>query len=748
MSQNDSFLSSTWSSTTNDSPATCFSSSISDVRRSRSRRRRSSAGEHDRNLAKSPRTGVRYDAVPCRRYSQSDALCGPCRRLDLHDLVTSRRDIRSSSGQFITYLDWTVDSTCALCAFLKSMRIPPHLSTTSKSDYEYGKNGTGYHLRAFSGMLSYREYFVRPPTNIKMSESSDTMLAVVPNGLFSDSRNTHQHVYADTLGSVGYILPVAYSSMSPWLTGRPVYSTRINLPLVQEWLQHCKKKHSCLMRFSRPLQLRMIDCKTLEIVTAPPNCNYFALSYVWGGASSAIMPEDTATLAPESSGDLRTAAPVVRDAIEVVQSLGWRYLWVDKYCIPQTNSTLKAEQIGRMDLIYEGAYCTIVAASGYTDQNGLPGISIPRHVQPSFSRNGCDVHFASSLPDPQAVITSSKWNTRAWTFQEALCSARRLVFTQHQVYFECKAMHTCEAVELPLSLITGAHARPVLFRDEWLTGTHRFGALSAFWSAVKAYSQRSMTFESDALIALEGILRRFQASPAFVYNIFGIPVVLNDGLRGDKDALLDPRLFVAGLSWHHGDVARRRKHFPSWTWAGWEGSVQPQRTFSGAGYTSSIRLWVRDVDDITFPWDMFWEGFWRADGKAKCYERFSCLVVEADMFKVQLLPREDQQGRNIAQGAAKTAAFDMVSPYNPIVRFSSVILPTNLAGQSKTTTELWDCILLGARTKRGDPDVMLLRWKAGFAERVWAGPLWPEKIARAEPKTHLPPLLRRKFPMS
>ncbi|KAJ4992475.1 tol protein [Stagonosporopsis vannaccii] len=572
------------------------------------------------------------------------------------------------------------------------------------------------------------------------------MLAVVPNGLFSEVKNAQQHVYGDTFGSAGYVLPVAYSSMSPWLTGRPVDPVRVNFPLVQEWLQHCKKKHSCMMRFSRPLQLSMIDCKTLEIVVAPPNCNYFALSYVWGAASVPVSASATAGDLPHETRDvLSTAAPVVRDAIRVVKSLGWRYLWVDKYCIPQADPMLKAEQIARMDLIYEGAYCTIVAASGCSDQDGLPGISVPRHAQPSFTLDGRDVHFVSSLPDPQAVIKSSIWNTRAWTFQEALCSARRLVFTRHQVYFECKATHACEAVELPLSLITGAHARPVLFRDEWLTGTHRFGALSAFWTAVKAYSQRSMTFDSDALTALEGILRRFQASPAFVYNIFGIPVVLEDGLRGEKDALLDNRLFIAGLSWHHGGAARRRKHFPSWTWAGWEGNVQLQRTFGGAGYTSNVRLWVRDKDGVTFPWDMFWDVFWRPEGKARCYARFECLVVEADVFKVQLVPRLYQQGRGTSTAAAKTPVFDMVSPYDPAVRYSSVIMPTNLVDQSRTTTELWDCMLLGAKTNGGNPDVMLLRWDVDGAERIWAGTLWPDKSYATRPRASFPPLLRKKF---
>ncbi|PSN65217.1 HET-domain-containing protein, partial [Corynespora cassiicola Philippines] len=347
------------------------------------------------------------------------------------------------------------------------------------------------------------------------------MLAVVPNGLFSDLKNPHQH-YASTFGSVGYILPVAYSSRAPWLTGRPVDPHRINLPLVQTWLQHCKKKHSCTMRYSRPSNLRMIDCKTLDIVAAPPNCNYFALSYVWG-APSAISPAATQDpmVGPGAREVLRRAAPVVRDAIAVVQSLGWRYLWVDKYCIPQSDAALKGEQIGKMDLIYEGAYCTIVAASGSSDRDGLPGISTARTRQPAFSHSGA--HFVSSLPDPQSAVRQSTWMTRAWTFQEALCSARRLIFTPQQVYFECKGLHACEAVELPLTLLAGQHARPVLFRDEWVQGARRFGALGAFWAAVREYSGREMTFDSDALAALEGVLRRFQASPAFVYNVFGIP---------------------------------------------------------------------------------------------------------------------------------------------------------------------------------------------------------------------------------
>lgn len=86
-----------------------------------------------------------------------------------------------------------------------------------------------------------------------------------------------------------------------------------------------------------------------------------------------------------------------------------------------------------------------------------------------------------------------------------------------------------------------------------------------------------MMFSSDASNALEGNLRRFQASPVFVHSILGIPVVLEECTGGGKDTLLNTRLFVAGLSWYRGGAARRREHLPCGTRAGWEDFVQLQR---------------------------------------------------------------------------------------------------------------------------------------------------------------------------
>lgn len=63
---------------------------------------------------------------------------------------------------------------------------------------------------------------------------------------------------------------------------------------------------------------------------------------------------------------------VVDDAITVVKTLGYRYLWVDRYCIEQENPENVEKQIAQMGQIYRDAEITIIAAS---DQGGLPGVS-------------------------------------------------------------------------------------------------------------------------------------------------------------------------------------------------------------------------------------------------------------------------------------------------------------------------------------------------------------------------------------
>lgn len=75
------------------------------------------------------------------------------------------------------------------------------------------------------------------------------------------------------------------------------------------------------------------------------------------------------------STSLPTALPAtILDAITVTNRLGFRYLWVDRYCINQHDKNKAQIQINQMDLIYQKASLTLVAASSKDPPYGLPGV--------------------------------------------------------------------------------------------------------------------------------------------------------------------------------------------------------------------------------------------------------------------------------------------------------------------------------------------------------------------------------------
>ncbi|KAK7990813.1 HET-domain-containing protein [Apiospora arundinis] len=133
--------------------------------------------------------------------------------------------------------------------------------------------------------------------------------------------------------------------------------------LVREWLGLCDfdlDDH----RFSIP-GMRVIDCHTRTIVDHTPGTAYFALSYVWGLANADMIEVDACLLNEANALPLPQMIPrVVANAIQVVQEAGYRYLWVDQFCIDQSAAKEHiAEQISKMDLLYSKAALTIIAAS-------------------------------------------------------------------------------------------------------------------------------------------------------------------------------------------------------------------------------------------------------------------------------------------------------------------------------------------------------------------------------------------------
>ena len=214
--------------------------------------------------------------------------------------------------------------------------------------------------------------------------------------------------------------------------------------ILQDWLDICREKHTdkCSVKsdcVSSVQHLKLVDCETHEIVSAHDYA-YAALSYTCGQIEHA----------PHDPSFLPSILPTtIKDAITVTQKLGLRYLWIDRYCISQTNEDRRNSQMGQMNLVYKNSDITIIAAAGKDPAYGLPGVS-SRHRQPQPQIKIGKYSLASSLLDIRSTAMESYWNTRGWTYQESLLSTRRIIFTDQQVYYECHGMLCYEVWDLPL----------------------------------------------------------------------------------------------------------------------------------------------------------------------------------------------------------------------------------------------------------------------------------------------------------
>jgi hypothetical protein len=338
-----------------------------------------------------------------------------------------------------------------------------------------------------------------------------------------------------------------------------------DFPAMAQWVEQCQNHHggSCNAHLEKISSLKCIDCCSRDVVGIKKLDKYYALSYVWGW----------------QSGPLSTSYPaVVRDAMEIVRGLGGQYLWVDKYCIEQDNCAARHEDIQRMDQIYEGAHATIIACAGQSPNDGIPGVGrTVRQRQLSVDIGGCALVL--SVPDLAANLRNSKWDSRGWTYQEAMLSRRRLYFTDTQVYFTCTGMTRSEGGPI--------HGKGTAYSaGETGSETERLAG------HIVRYSGRELSFESDALHAFRGLWKRSK-----VPSYFGVPIFVPDGdLYQTEQALAAG--FARGLFWEPGERRlNRRHHFPTWSWAGWKGKLSYTAAMVSAvdrpaDLASSAEFWI------------------------------------------------------------------------------------------------------------------------------------------------------------
>ena len=512
-------------------------------------------------------------------------VCDQCRQLDLQRLfecmVRSWKEFREFYIPIKGSEMWFHRNNLANCSMCSILSQSIYDKNCKKILYPASHETYGLIAVEMERTSIYREYF--------SPESNSLILLLVES--YPELPSRTDSIFG--LRPVEHILGHGYALLQPRVEQHmsPIRapSERFNAQQALTWISRCRHTHDpCRPPRKRDIHdyRRLIDCHELTIVVDESSTPYIALSYVWGSSrkNAAIHTNEIPAPIPEN------LPLVIMDAISVTKSLGFRYLWVDRLCIDQVNRDIKHRQLQEMDAIYAGSELTIIGAAGQDGDYGLPGVSsCPRTTSFLAKVGGTE---AAYIQHPYGLIRKSKWYSRGWTYQEAFLSRRRLVFLDNQTYFECMSDNFCEMLPChPKRKWEGTRQRSF----SRITGTGLWNGKSCEYSdptaryidnIVSEYTIRDLSYDSDSLIALSGVLHHLKAQSNFSH-ILGIPwgipqeILVKEDLHRHWEDYSDNDVFIAGLCWFHirscwhaKRKPRRRLEFPSWTWAGWAGRIE------------------------------------------------------------------------------------------------------------------------------------------------------------------------------
>ncbi|KAF2015732.1 HET-domain-containing protein, partial [Aaosphaeria arxii CBS 175.79] len=343
----------------------------------------------------------------------------------------------------------------------------------------------------------------------------------------------------------------------------------IDTDLLNRWIAYCEQHHDGCQHASKQAETDMpmifIDVKKRKLARLSSRTRYFALSYVWGKVQQFLLTQASADrLMVDYSLDdhWKEISAVLIDAMLLVQALGEQYLWVDTLCIIQ-DSPARFEDIGRMDKIYRGAVCTLIAMDGQDASSSLPGVLPNSRNTAVFCKNG-NVHIGRKRSELASVFRESLYERRAWTFQERFLSIRRLYFTNEQVYFHCEnALWSEDRYEYFQQSVDPLGLSPSLTWTPGETNMSHKEMRYAYYQLARQYSQRLFSYEKDRLNAFGGITSSMIREWSWPFSC-GIPIPSLDG----------------SLLWMSSELKPARVAsddesliLPTWSWASITGGV-------------------------------------------------------------------------------------------------------------------------------------------------------------------------------
>ncbi|KAI1345809.1 heterokaryon incompatibility protein-domain-containing protein [Xylaria sp. FL0043] len=306
--------------------------------------------------------------------------------------------------------------------------------------------------------------------------------------------------------------------------------------LASIWLAECRLNHTDCNAPSPTVEAclptRVLDIRNARLTgrvrllcTDNIPGRYIALSHSWGGHQPAKTVKSN--LVARCTGfPLSELPPTFRDAVAVATEIGIRYIWIDSLCIVQDDPEDWKREAATMGDVYLHSYLTIAATRAANSEAGFLG---PR----SFTHT---VELAEVVPGVDDPVSGSIYaclrrsfandvdegplNRRAWVLQERVLSPRTLHFTENQMYWECWQYHQGEDLEYSYLGVMKNEAFPVQLSPKSLlcsSPTRSPEPPQGWWHLTSEYSSFGLTFQTDKLIAISGLVGKLESRLQITY---------------------------------------------------------------------------------------------------------------------------------------------------------------------------------------------------------------------------------------
>lgn len=339
--------------------------------------------------------------------------------------------------------------------------------------------------------------------------------------------------------------------------------------LTQSWMNECASHHDCLAVSPEALPKRVLqitgDMNTLLVRLVESHGKtgtYCALSHCWGPKDKQPLRTMRDNYQQHTDGISLEALPkTFQDFILLGRSIGIDYVWIDSLCIVQDDEQDWRSQAEVMESVYRNAALVVAAAGARHPMQGLFITDRPhtRIWSVPFGPHGSRGVFNISIL-PKETEKRVPWDcplrSRGWVLQEWYLARRILFCMPLGLSWQCDEIDAVEGG----SRVNLGHTE----KRSWD-------------QLLRSYTARSLTYPSDRLHALRGIVTHLQRRR-------GDKFLHKYGVWEDK---LHQQLLWRQLA---PSIDTDSLPLPTWSWAATGGAKQ---------WTNNIHLDMLDLEPMT-----------------------------------------------------------------------------------------------------------------------------------------------------